>query len=183
MVSRCIASSAAETPETLHHYNHNTGKVLCKACDLYHRRHGKDRGVSTELRRQGMINAKKSRKEGVLLNCEQCNTVEPPVKSHIFNSESQKVLCVACDNYRRKSGKDRDMSKEVRRLALIDIKKKRTDGIPLYCDECSKVETLADTGRERFLCSGATNRLLCMTCSNKAYNAAKKAEKDMGSGA
>jgi hypothetical protein len=122
---------------------------------------------------------RKRRETGASVHCEQFEAVEPPGVSHIFNAESQKVLCVACDNYRRKNGE------EARRLAQIDIKKKRADGIPLYYDECGKVETPAYTGRKRFSCSGATNRLLCMTCSNKAYNAAmkaKKAAKDVGSG-
>ncbi|KFZ03264.1 hypothetical protein V501_09399 [Pseudogymnoascus sp. VKM F-4519 (FW-2642)] len=49
--------------------------------------------------------------------------------------------------------------------------------VPIYRDECSKAETPADTGRKRFACSGATNRLLCMTCTKKIYNAAMKAKK------
>ncbi|KFY49934.1 hypothetical protein V496_09697 [Pseudogymnoascus sp. VKM F-4515 (FW-2607)] len=187
MSVNCQQCNAAETPETSHHYNAITGKVLCKACDLYHRKHGEDRDVSKEIRRQGMIEVKRKREEGVPMNCDQCNTAEPPGISHIYNAERKQVLCVACDNYRRKNGQDRDISKEVRRQALNDIKKRRADGIPLYCDECSKAETPAATGKRRFTCSGANNRLLCMTCTNKAYSAAmkaKKAAKDgVGSGA
>jgi choline dehydrogenase-like flavoprotein len=163
MPVHCEQCNGAETPGALHHYNHNTGKVLCKACDLYHRKHGKDRDVSKEIRRQGMVDVKQKRKGGVPMNCDQCNTAETPGTSHIFNAKSNKLLCIACDNYHRRTGQDRDPATEARRQALADIKKKRADGVPIYCDECSKTETPADTGRKRFACSGATNRLLCMT--------------------
>lgn len=117
----CEQCNAAEIPETCHHYNAITVKVLCKACDLYYPKHGKDRDVSKEILRQGMVDIKKRREEGVPMNCDQCNTAEPPAISHIFNAESNKVLCRACDNYRRKHGKNRDVSKEARRQAINDI--------------------------------------------------------------
>lgn len=86
--------------------------------------------MSKEARRQGMLNVKKRREEGVPMNCDQCNTAEPPGISYSYNAKCSKVLCSACDCYRRKHGQDRDLSKEVHHQTMLEIKKKtqETDG-------------------------------------------------------
>ncbi|KFY88690.1 hypothetical protein V498_06693 [Pseudogymnoascus sp. VKM F-4517 (FW-2822)] len=114
----CQQCNATETLKANHHYNTITGNVLCKACDLYHRKHGKYRDLSKKIRRQGIIDVKRRRKEGILIHCDQCNTAEPPGVTHNYNAKLDKVLCNACDSYNRRHGQDRDVSKETRRLAV-----------------------------------------------------------------
>jgi predicted nucleic-acid-binding Zn-ribbon protein len=69
---------------------------------------------------------------------------------------------------------------------MLDIKKKRTDGIPLHCDECGKTETAEAIEKKHFSCVAAdNNRFLCITCKNRLYKAASKAKKvarDVGFG-
>jgi hypothetical protein len=69
---------------------------------------------------------------------------------------------------------------------MLDIKKKRTDGIPLHRDECGKTKTAEAIEEKHFSCVAAdSNRFLCITCKNRlcgATSKAKKVAKDVGSG-
>ncbi|KFZ01927.1 hypothetical protein V500_00565 [Pseudogymnoascus sp. VKM F-4518 (FW-2643)] len=127
-----------------HIYNAEVGQVLCSACDSYHRMFGKDRDPSHETKRQAFMERGKQREEGIPVHCQQCSAAETPDNLHHYNAITSKVLCKACNLYHRKHGKDRNVSKEIRRQVMLEIKKKREDGIPLYCDECRKTETTAD---------------------------------------
>lgn len=65
---------------------------------------------------------------------------------------------------------------------MINIKKKRTDGIPLYCNECGKTETPKDVKKNRFSYVRADNRFLCIACKSRTYKAASKAKKAANDG-
>lgn len=85
--------NAAETPEAPHHYNHNTSKVLCKACDLYYRKHDKERDASKETRRQIMLDVKQKREDGIPLCCEECHETET-----VADIETKHFSCVGSND-------------------------------------------------------------------------------------
>lgn len=133
LCDNCAVSESSQLTRQ-HIYNAEIGKVLCSACDSYRRMFSNDRDPSLEIGRQALQDMKRQRESGTLVACQQCNATETLEANHHYNTITGKVLCKACDLYHRKYGKGRDVSKEIRRQGMIDVKKRRKEGIIIHCD-------------------------------------------------
>lgn len=109
------------------HFMHHLapGVLLCGACIMQLKAHGVMHTAEEKAKLVG-VSALISRRRAEEVLCDNCAVPESSqlTRQHIYNAETSKVLCSACDSYRRMFGRDRDPSRETGRQVFQDMKKR-----------------------------------------------------------